>query len=70
MTQDNEIELEVVPGVAEPRAATTVCCSFCGRRADEVTCVLTTRGAAICDACIARYKTQLAAECADGEQQR
>ena len=35
------------------------CCSFCGRSASEVNCLLAGADALICDDCVARYKAQL-----------
>ena len=63
-TQDDEMELSLVSETTsgENGSSRTGTCSFCGKSAAEVTCLLAGADALICDACIAHYKAQLKAE--------
>ena len=58
---DEDIELAIVAatnnGAVQPSS-----CSFCGRSAADVNCLLAGDGALICDDCVARYKAQLKGE--------
>ncbi len=59
--QDEDIELGVVAGSGNGGLQQGRC-SFCGKSAAEVDCLLAGSGALICDSCVARYKAQLKAE--------
>ena len=58
---DEDIELAVVAG-ASNGALEPGSCSFCGRSAADVNCLLAGAGALICDDCVARHKAQLKGE--------
>jgi len=69
MSNDDEIELALIPGATGPvnQDTPSTYCSFCGKSEHEVSCMLTVPDAAICDNCIESYKTQLAGEASDQE---
>jgi len=60
---DEEIELGLISQAGESTKGAHEAgkCSFCGKSAAEVTCLLAGSGALICDGCIARYKQELKA---------
>ena len=58
--QDEDIELGVLAGSGNGDLQQSSC-SFCGKSAAEVDCLLAGSGALICNACVARYKAELKA---------
>ena len=61
---DEEIELGLVAGSGNGGLEHSTC-SFCGRSATDVNCLLAGADALICDDCISRYKAELAAQSSD-----
>ena len=64
MTEDNhdeEIELGLVADDGNGGLQHSTC-SFCGKSATDVNCLLAGADALICDDCISRYKAQLQEE--------
>jgi hypothetical protein len=61
---DQNIELGLISQSGEPTngAQELSRCSFCGRSAADVTCLLSGANAMICDDCISRYKQELKAD--------